>query len=231
MRFAPTLALTAAAILLIAGCNEDDSPTGTTTELPPPDSEPPVVSVGPIIPEQTSYRFEVPVTAQDAESGVAGFELWVVPEYGDTTSVGVFTASPVHFYADTLGRHDFFAVATDSAGNTSQPAAGDSASTVVPERIVITDVLGENFDVTNAVLRYSLHLWGWGHGLGRRAIPPINFPPLIHPGEPGYPEPYRTFSIIGVVFGNSARGYPIDELTSREVANDTVGGVHLAAVY
>jgi len=220
-----------AAVILVAGCEDEGSPTGTATKLPPADVEPPVVSVGPLDPDQTSFRFDVPVTAFDGLSGVASFELWSVTEWGDTTLVGNYTESPVAFHADTSGAHSFFAVATDQAGNRSLPPRRPSAHTRVPDRVVIVDVMDEHYDITHAVRKYNLHSFGWGHGMGRRAFAPINFPQLTYPGEPGYPGPLRTFDTIGVFFGPGARAYPIGEIVAREVVNDTISGVHFAATY
>jgi hypothetical protein len=233
------LLIAASAALLLAGCANEETPTGTASKLPPPlveppadpDTEPPVVSVGPLSPEQTSFRFAVAVDATDSGSGVADFELWVAPASGGPTLVGTFTASPVAFHADTSGTHTFWAVATDSAGNRSAPPAVPDALTNVPERIVIVDVNGEHFDITNPVHRYNMQVVGWQYGLGRDAFNPITFPDLIHHGEADYPSAQSTFDLLGVSAGPSARAYPIDDFIGREVANDTLAGVHLAATY
>lgn len=224
---APLLA--AAALLGLAACNED-SPTGTAATLIPPDTEPPVVSVGSLADEQTSFRFDVPLAADDRDgSGVAGVILWAADAWGDTTLVGVFNDTLAAFHADTSGAHTFWAVAMDSAGNYSAVSA--PVSTSVPDRVVIIDVMEEHYDITHAVRRYNLAEWGWGHGMGRRAFAPINFPKLTYPGDPGYPEPLRSFDTIGVTYGPAARAYPIGVIVSREVVNDTLSGVHFAATY
>lgn len=226
----PVSALLATTLILLTGCNDEPSPTGTTLPPLPPDTELPVVSVGPLPADQTSFRFDVPVTASDAGgSGLAGYDLWVANAWGDTALVGSFTDTLVAFHADTSGNHAFWAVAVDSAGNRS--AASEIAGTVVPDRIVIIDVVEEHYDITHAVLRYNLSIWGWDHGMGRRAFPPINFPALIYPGEPIYPDPNRVFDTIGVSYGPAARAYPIGDIVAREVVNDTLSGVHFAATY
>jgi hypothetical protein len=224
------LALALALTLALAGCQGDDAPTGTAAPLLPPDTEPPVVSVGPLPAEQTSFRFAVPLRAADTGgSGVAGVMLWAADAWGDTVLVGTFTDTLAAFHADTSGAHGFWAVAVDSAGNHSRPSA--VAATTVPDRVVIVDVMEEHYDITHAVRRYNLAEWGWGHGMGRRAFAPINFPQLIHPGEAGYPDPLRSFDTIGVTYGPAARAYPIGDIVAREVVNDTLSGVHFAATY
>jgi len=225
-----TRMLLTAALITVAGCNNDDSPTVTAAPLLPPDTELPVVSVGPFADEQTSFRFDIPVNASDTGgSGLAGYDLWAANAWGDTTLVGTFSDTLVAFHADTSGSHTFWAVAADSAGNFSEVSA--VTGTLVPDRIVIIDMMGEHYDITNAVRRYNLADWGWGHGMGRGAFVPISFPRLTYPGDPGYPLPTRTFDTIGVTFGPNARAYPIGEIVSREVVNDTLSGVHLTAVY
>ena len=222
--------LLATILILLAGCNDEPSPTGTALPLLPPDTELPVVSVGPLSEEQTSFRFDVPVSASDTGgSGLAGYDLWVANAWGDTALVGSFTDTMVAFHADTSGSHTFWAVASDSAGNRS--AASEVAGTTVPDRIVIIDVMEEHYDITHAVLQYHLASWGWGHGMGRRAFAPINFPALNYPGDPGYPDPTRTFDTMGVSYGPAARAYPIGDIVAREVVNDTMSGVHFAATY
>ena len=122
-------------------------------------------------------------------------------------------------------------MAVDVAGNAQDPDAAPVSQTIVPEPIIIVDLQGEEFDITNAVLRYGIAEAYWGFGLGRNAILPINNPRFVGPGEPGYLSDTSLADVMGVEFGGDARGYQVGDLNDREVVNDVVQGVHLAATY
>lgn len=214
------------ALLIVAGCEK--SPV---EQAPVQDLVPPAALVAPLAEFQTSLTFQIDGLAADEDSGIADIQLLFRSPAGIWAEVGVFDDFPMTFTAATGGEHAFKAVATDLAGNVQDPDLAVVRTTIVPEPIIITDLTGEDFDITNAVLRYNIALNGWAHGLGRDRIPPIINPVFIHPGEPGYPHPENLADIIAVDFGGEQRAYAIGDLVGREVVDDTVAGVHLAATY
>ncbi len=99
------------------------------------------------------------------------------------------------------------------------------------EKIYITDQTGKRWDVTHAVSEYGFDAENFQYGLGPYAIRPINDPEMISPGEPGYPDKNSAETVIGLNINGDARAYPIRTMKSHEVANDRVGGKHVAVVY
>lgn len=215
-------------LLALVGCSssQDDG------AVPPVvDQDPPVVNLAPLDEDQTSLTFVLSGTVEDAGSGVASVDLHVLAPGGVWEIYGTFPSFPLNFTATEPGLHHFRVTALDQAGNALALDDAPSVQTTVPEPIIITDLTGEDFDITNAVLRYHIGLEGWDHGLGRNTIRPINHPRFAFAGEPGFPEPENLTDIMAVNFGGQRRAYPIGELPDREVVNDTAGGVHLAATY
>lgn len=84
------------------------------------------------------------------------------------------------------------------AGNRSAMPPAPQAVTLVPEPIITTDLTGEDFDITNAVLRHNIHEAFWANGLGRDTIRLVIGPRMIGPGETGYPDDQNTAEVIGV---------------------------------
>ncbi|MFH2051144.1 MAG: hypothetical protein ABIK96_01635 [bacterium] len=196
------------------------------------DAEPPVAGIGDPGPEQTSLRFDVELTASDPISGIASAELWFTPPAATEPELfGTFPPGDVVFLATSGGDHGFLAVAVDSAGNRSAMPQAPQVVTLVPEPIIITDLTGEDFDITNAVLRHNIHQAFWAHGLGRDTIRPVIDPRMVGPGEAGYPDDQNTAEVIGVIVEGDARAYRIVDIPNREVVDDWVGGVPLAATY
>ncbi len=97
--------------------------------------------------------------------------------------------------------------------------------------IVIVDQTGKEWDITHAVHRYGLERDSFMFGLGPNAFTPVNMPEMLSPGQEGYPPANQKFRVIGVSIEGDARAYPITPLSSHEVVNDSVGGVHLAVTY
>lgn len=195
------------------------------------DSIAPTATVALLAESQTSLLFIIDGQAADDGSGLAGIQLLYLPPEGIWAEVGVFDDFPVSFNATSPGEHAFKAVATDLAGNIQDAELATVRTTIVPEPIIITDLTGEDFDITNAVLRYHIGLGGWAHGLGRDRIRPIIDPDFAFSGEPGFPHHENLADVMAVDFGGQQRAYPIGELANREVVDDTVAGVHLAATY
>lgn len=196
------------------------------------DAEPPVAGVGDPGSEQTSLRFGVELTASDPTSGIGAAELWFTPPGATQPELfGTFSPGRVVFLATSGGDHGFQAVAVDLAGNRSAMPQAPQVVTLVPEPILITDLTGEDFDITNAVLRHNIHKAFWAHGLGRDTIRPVIDPRMIGPGEAGYPDDQNTAEVIGVIVEGDIRAYRIGDIPDREVVDDWVGGVPLATTY
>ena len=221
----PIILLTA--LLLWAGCSSDT----VTPEVIIPDTTPPTSTIMPLREEQYSLQFKLDYEAEDDESGVAGVEIMVRTPDLQWASIGIFTESPVTFFATESGPHAFNAVALDSAGNQQEIPELPQVETLVPERIILTDVTGEEFDITNAVNRYHLNDWAWGHGLGRNTIRPIVDPTWILPGDAAFPHEYSTADIIALATDDEAHAYRVGDIANREVVNDYIGGAHLAVTY
>jgi hypothetical protein len=108
----------------------------------------------------------------------------------------------------------------------------ESNSITTPDgRIIITDRTGKQWDITHAVKVYGMEAENWRFGLGPFAIRPINLPEMLDPGDPGYLSDESVQRVIGTLTGGEARAYAVTPLSTREVVNDTAGGVSFAAVY
>lgn len=209
------------------GQQSEFSPAQTTTV----DLASPTAEVAPLGVSQTSLLFLIDGQISDDGSGPASFRLQYLPPEGQWADVGVFEEFPVTFQATLPGEHAFKAMATDLAGNVQSESETVIRTTIVPEPIIITDLTGEEFDITNAVLRYNISVNGFAHGLGRYRILPIIEPDFFNPGDVGYPDAENLADVMAVSFGGEKRAYPIGELANREVVDDVVAGVHLAATY
>ena len=214
------------------GCqSETVEPVSINTIEPAPDTTAPTATILPMTEDQFSLQFEIAFEAQDDDSGVASVEIFARTPDQVWTSLGFYNQSPVTFVATESGPHGFIGVAVDSMGNRQKTPDLAQAETMVPAAIIITDQRGEDFDITNAVLRYFMSEHAWGHGLGRDTIRPINDPVFRCPGEQGYPASNLLTDVMGVAIGGEARAYPPGDFSNREVVNDVVGGVHLSATY
>jgi hypothetical protein len=97
------------------------------------------------------------------------------------------------------------------------------------ERIVIVDLTGKEWDVTDAVKTYGFDLNLFDHGLG--PIPAIVEPEMLSPGDAGYPDDGADVIVIGATIGGESRAYPIHVLDNHEVADDTFGDTHVAVAW
>ncbi len=230
MRWTPFPITILVSLILFAGCKSD---TVTPDEIIADvlDTTAPTATILPLAEEQFSLQFEIEFAAEDDDSGVAGVEILVRTPDLVWSSLGIFTESPVTYLATGPGPHAFVGVAVDSAGNIQETPDVAQAETQVPEPIILTDVTGEEFDITNAVLRYFLTASAWGHGIGRNTIRPIIDPTWILPGEPAYPHQYSTADVIALYSDDEAHAYRVGDIANREVVNDYIGGAHLAVTY
>ena len=97
--------------------------------------------------------------------------------------------------------------------------------------IYITDRTGKKWDITHAVIEYDFKKDNFNYGLGPDAIKPINYPDMLVPGDPEYPDTNSNQKIIGIDIDGEIRAYPVNILSSREVVNDTLTGFYTAVAY
>ncbi len=101
----------------------------------------------------------------------------------------------------------------------------------VADKIFITDLAGQSWDVTHAVKTYNFIARDFQYGLGKHAIPPLIFPDFLLPGSPNYPRDDDDFLVLGVSLNGEARAYPLFEMSFHEVSNETFGETHVAPAY
>ncbi len=195
------------------------------------DAVAPNAQIGEMATEQTSLRFDLPLSATDVGSGVAAVEIWVRRNDPVFQHYGTFTGSPVEFVAETGGAHSFYALAVDEAGNRQEIPAQPQRTTQVPDPVILVDNAGFAWDITNAVHRYGLRVENWGNGLGRNVFPPIIDPEMVGDGEPGFPDEDNVAIVIGVTVDSEARAYKQADLNGQEVVDDVIAGTHLAVTY
>jgi len=95
-------------------------------------------------------------------------------------------------------------------------------------QIFIIDNTGKRWNITHAVNKYGFNAGQFKYGLGPNAIPPIINPEMLTPGDPGYPMVQDGQAVIGAVFNNDVRAYPITVLRHREIVNDEIGNKFVA---
>ena len=158
-------------------------------------------------------------------------DLWSRNNGGEWERHGLVEPGVVSFQTDVGGPHEFFAVATDRAGNVQDTPTGAQATTLVPEPIILVDSGGYAWDITNAVLKHRIHQVWWEFGLGRFTIKPAIEPYMIGPADGDWPDPQNLAEIVAINFNGDSRAYKIGDLAGREVADDIVNGVPIAATY
>jgi hypothetical protein len=195
------------------------------------DAEAPIATLGEMKTEQTSLLFLFEMSATDETSGLKEIELWFGMDGEEPFLFGTFQPGEVRFQATQGGTHDFFPVAIDMVGNRQDAGATPAATTIVPEPIIITDMRGEDFDITAAVLEYRMGVDFWEFGLGRFTILPVIDPLMIGPGDFGYPRDDNTVEVLAVNYEGDSRAYKIGDLPDKEVVDDVVNGTPIAVSY
>ena len=194
------------------------------------DAVPPVAALTELEADQTSLLFNFGLSATDETSGIQEIELWFGMDGGETSLYGTFPPGEITFQATQGGTHEFFPVAIDGAGNRQDQGQAPAGVTQVPEPVIITDIWGEEYDITNAVYKHGMAVTYWDHGIGRYTISPIIDPMMIGPGEAGYPLDNSLVEILALNFEDDNRAYKIRDLT-REVVDDVVNGIPVAVCY
>ena len=118
-----------------------------------------------------------------------------------------------------------------ACSDTRPTTAGPSAIDEQDGRVLIRDVTGKRWDVTEARNQYGILPGEFQHGLGPEAIPPILISHMLLPGEPGFPDPRADFLVIGVLLNGFTRAYPIQVLGWHEVATEKFGEAHVSVAF
>ena len=95
-------------------------------------------------------------------------------------------------------------------------------------QVFIRDDTGRDWDVTHAKEKYGMKPELFQYGLGVGAIPAINDPVFLSPGEAGYPGNNESFMVLGVEIDGDARAYRMTTLARHEVVNDWFGELPVA---
>ncbi len=212
------------------GPDVNDSPWSTPVASTQ-DAAPPVTGIASTFNDQTSLRFKLLLQGSDELSGLTEIDLWFAVDGGEPEFYDTYAPGEITFLATGQGRYGFFTEGVDAVGNRADRSAEPQISTQVPEPIIITDATGEDFDITNAVLKHHIGVAFWDFGLGRNAIKPVINPRMIGPGEPGYPDDQNIATVIGVRMEDDVRAYKIGDIPNKEVVDDVVNGVPLAVTY
>jgi len=100
-----------------------------------------------------------------------------------------------------------------------------------PEKVVLVDLTGKEWDITSAVWRYGFEVERFEFGLGPRAIRPLIEPNMLSPGDFGYPGEDAPFLVIGAAIDGDIRAYGKLDLTVNEVVDEYIGGAPVAVAY
>ena len=99
------------------------------------------------------------------------------------------------------------------------------------ESLIIIDRTGKRWDITHAAETYGFRAENFHYGLGKDAIPSIDYPDMFLPGEPGYPPANDTFTIVAARIRSEARAYPLFIMKSHEIVNESFSGQLVAVAY
>jgi hypothetical protein len=102
---------------------------------------------------------------------------------------------------------------------------------VTPEKVVLLDQTGKEWDVSTAVHKYGFEVERFEFGLGPRAITPLIEPTMLSPGDKGYPSPDGEFLVIGVSIKGDIRAYGKYDIIQNEVVDEYIGGTPVAVAY
>ena len=120
------------------------------------------------------------------------------------------------------------------AGCTQQTVTDPAAPPDVgenEERIILTDRTGKEWDITYAVNKYGFDPQKFRYGLGPFAIQPLMLPPVLCPGDAGYPDDQATFLSIGINLFGVTRAYPLYLMVRHEISNELFAGNYVAVAY
>ena len=98
------------------------------------------------------------------------------------------------------------------------------------ERVILFDLDGKQWDVTQAVLRYGFEKDGFLFGLGAFSVPPLVDPTMAAVSEAGFPAADSVFDVAGIGVNSDYRAYGIFDLAGYEVVDDAAGSRAVAVV-
>lgn len=101
----------------------------------------------------------------------------------------------------------------------------------ITDTIYIIDQTGKRWNVSHAVSQYGFVAEQFQFGLGPDAIKPILNPEMLCPGDPGYPDDSDNMVVIGLSLEEPARAYPLNIMSTHEVANENIEDTHVAVAY
>ena len=96
--------------------------------------------------------------------------------------------------------------------------------------VLIHDQTGKAWDVTHA-RKYGMVPFNFAFGLGPFGIKPIMSPQMLSPGDLNYPHDDTDARVLGTVLNGFTRAYPIDAMSTHEIANEQFGDAHVAVAY
>ena len=115
--------------------------------------------------------------------------------------------------------------------NSNAPEAPAAPVKTIDNRVIIVDITGKEWDVTDAQKKYGMNAEDFQYGIGSFAITPILDPQMRDPGDPGYPDASGDFLVIGVTLNGFTRAYGLDSLRCHEIALEEFGDEHVAVAY
>jgi hypothetical protein len=133
--------------------------------------------------------------------------------------------------ADSLVFFTLLAVAMVAAALAGCSFTEVNEDVSAPERVILTDQTGKEWDVTTAVHKYGFEVDRFEFGLGPRAIRPLIEPEMLSPGDLGYPADDAPFLVIGVSIDQDDRAYGKMDLTKNEVVDEFIGEAPVAVAY
>jgi hypothetical protein len=88
------------------------------------------------------------------------------------------------------------------------------------QTVIITDITGREWDITNAVAKYDMKARYFHFGIGIGAIPSVDNPTIISQDSPDFPDPDRAIEVFGTDINEDQRAYAKYELARHEIFND-----------
>ena len=99
------------------------------------------------------------------------------------------------------------------------------------QNVYLIDRQGQRWDITHAVEKYGFRAENFQYGLGKNAIPSIDYPDMYLPGEPGYPLPDDRATVVAARIRSEARAYPLFIMKFHEIVNESFAGELVAVAY
>jgi hypothetical protein len=105
-------------------------------------------------------------------------------------------------------------------GNNSSSGIADPVDQEEQKAVIITDIKGNEWDITHAVDKYGMKARWFHFGLGVGAIPSVDNPRVVTQESSDFPDPDRAMEIFGTDIAEDQRAYARYELSRHEIFND-----------